>query len=110
MIRLSPVQGAIELVRLLLANQLNLPSNNEIIVQDLDPGLVIPSPYLPSPRPPAVFPLPPTNPGYGQGFQNPFFPPINPGFPGGVPTTPSDPNDQNNNGIPDDIDAILGGL
>lgn len=106
--KLTPVQGAIELVRLLLGNQLNLPSNNDIIVQDLDPGLVISNPYSPLPRPPAVFPLPPTNPGYVPPFS--FLPPINPGFPGGVPTTPSDPNDQNNNGIPDDIDAILGGL
>ena len=97
---LTPVQGAIELVRLLLGNQLNLPTNNQNIVQYLDPGLDIPSPYLPLPRPPAVFPLPPTNPGYGQN-QNPFFPP---------PAQPIDPNDRNQNGIHDDIDALLGGL
>ena len=110
--KLTPVQGAIEFVRLLLGNQLNLPSNNENIVQDLDPGLVIPSPYLPAPRPPAVFPLPPTNPGFGQN-QNPFFPPVNPGWPGYIPGSipqPIDPNDRNQNGIPDDIDALLGGL
>jgi hypothetical protein len=107
--KLTPVQGAIEAIRLLLSNQLNLPTNNENIVQDLDPGLVNPSPNLALPRPPAVFPLPPTNPGYGQN-QNPFFPPVNPGWPGYVPPPPTIPNDQNNNGIPDDIDALLGGL
>ena len=98
--KLTPVQGAIEAIRLLLSNQLNLPTNNENIVQDLDPGLVNPSPNLALPRPPAVFPLPPTNPDYGQN-QNPFFPP---------PAQPIDPNDRNQNGIPDDIDALLGGL
>ena len=104
--KLTPVQGAIEFVRLLLGNQLNLPSNNEIIVEDLDPGqtiLPLPSPPLTPYVPPTGgwFPLPPTNPGYNDRPLNPFFPP---------PAQPIDPNDQNQNGIPDDIDALLGGL
>jgi len=107
--KLSPVQGAIEAVRLLLSNQLNLPSalNRENI--PIAPPPITP---LPLPRPPAVFPLPPTNPGFGQN-QNPFFPPVNPGWPGYIPGSipePIDPNDRNQNGIPDDIDALLGGL
>ncbi len=47
-----------------------------------------------------IFPLPPTNPGYTP-------PSFLPGF--GIPSTPIDPNDQNQNGIPDDIDALLSG-
>jgi len=47
-----------------------------------------------------IFPLPPTNPDYTPPFSgNPFFPP---------PAQPIDPNDRNQNGIPDDIDELLG--
>tara|TARA_R110002110_G_scaffold402932_1_gene620496 strand:+ start:210 stop:509 length:300 start_codon:yes stop_codon:yes gene_type:complete len=46
-----------------------------------------------------IFPLPPTNPNYTPPFSSPFFPP---------PAEPIDPNDRNQNGIPDDIDALLG--
>jgi len=46
-----------------------------------------------------LFPLPPSNPNYTPPFSSPFFPP---------PAEPIDPNDRNQNGIPDDIDALLG--
>jgi hypothetical protein len=46
-----------------------------------------------------LFPLPPSNPNYTPPFSSPFFPP---------PSEPIDPNDRNQNGIPDDIDALLG--
>jgi len=46
-----------------------------------------------------LFPLPPSNPNYTPPFSFPFFPP---------PSEPIDPNDRNQNGIPDDIDALLG--
>ena len=106
--RLTPVQGAIEAVRLLIANQLNLPTNNQNPESiELDP--FIPSPNLPLPRPPAVFPLPPTNPGFGQN-ENPFFPPVNPGWPGYVPPAGSGGQPQNPADVPDDIRELLGGL
>jgi len=47
-----------------------------------------------------IFPLPPTNPNYTP-------PSFLPGF--GTPAEPIDPNDRNQNGIPDDIDALLSG-
>jgi len=47
-----------------------------------------------------IFPLPPTNPGYRP-------PSFLPGF--GTPSEPIDPNDRNQNGIPDDIDDLLSG-
>jgi len=100
--KLSPVQGAIEAVRLLLSNQLNLPKKFDEEVTPL-PITILPPQYQAPPdlpTPPFTFPLPPTNPGYNDNF-NPFFPP---------PAQPIDPNDQNQNGIPDDIDALLGGL
>jgi len=92
----SPIISVIEFLRMTL-----LP-------QDLDPGQAIIPPSISPPTltpyvPPTGgwFPLPPTNPGYNDLPINPFFPPQ---------AQPIDPNDRNQNGIPDDIDALLGGL
>jgi hypothetical protein len=89
----SPIISVIEFLRLTLLPQ---PSVNTEFVSPLPPQYQAP-PDLP--RPPFTFPLPPTNPGYNDRPINPFFPP---------PAQPIDPNDRNQNGIPDDIDELLG--
>ena len=92
----SPIISVIEFLRMTL-----LPVSQ---VHGVAPDIVSPLPpqYQPPadlPRPPFTFPLPPTNPGYNDNPINPFFPP---------PAQPIDPNDRNQNGIPDDIDELLG--
>ena len=95
MMNQSPFTSVIEFLRLTLLPKEDLLTNP---VFPLPPQYQAP-PDLP--RPPFTFPLPPTNPGFDDLPPNPFFPPQ---------AQPIDPNDRNQNGIPDDIDALLGGL
>ena len=93
----SPLNGVFDF----LIMALGLGTQNYQSQQIIEiPAIILPPQYQAPPDLPR-FPLPPTNPGYNDRPINPFFPP---------PAQPIDPNDRNQNGIPDDIDALLGGL
>ena len=100
--KLSPIQGAIETVRLLLSNSLKMKSSQE--GESAIPPFISPLPpqYQAPPDLPGAGTLPPilTDPGSG-GILGPFNPigPYNPNAGG-----PQNPNE-----IPQDISDLLGG-
>jgi len=97
----SPLISVIEFLRLTL-----LPQPSAQVMPSIDPVFISPLPpqYQPPavlPTPPFTFPLPPTNPDSGGISVLPPFNPIG-------PYNPNTGNDQNNDGIPDNIADLLG--